>query len=146
MQLIACLALWVVLAAPAIADCSVGVSTPGTLALSGSDSTVLSSEAGAASLLVVTNLSGILGTTVTLSNPRLDTWPAGFAAGGAVVEETYSATWVLGSSSNSTFTSGPRSFAVPVAAVVTLVLNNRVTAVGGFKQGSYSTKTTISCS
>jgi hypothetical protein len=35
---------------------------------------------------------------------------------------------------------------VPLAAVVSLVLNNRVTASGGFKQGSYSTKTTISCS
>ena len=134
------------LATPALADCSVGVSTPGVMVLSSSDSTVLTSEAGTASLLVVTNLNGILGTTVTISNPRLDTYPGGFAAGSAVVEETYSATWVLGSSSNSTFTSGPRSFGVPLSAVVALVLNNRGTAPGGFKQGNYSTKTTISCS
>ena len=134
------------LATPAMADCSVGVSTPGIMIQSSNDSTVLTSEAGTASLLVVTNLSGILGTTVTISNPRLDTYPGGFAAGSAVVEETYSATWALGSSSNSTFTAGPRSFNVPLAAVVALVLNNRVTAPGGFKQGAYSTKTTISCS
>ena len=134
------------LATPVLADCSVGVSTPGTLALSSSDTHLLTSEAGTASLLIVTNLSGILGTTVTISNPRLDTWPGGFAAGSVTVEETYSANWALGSSSNSTFSASPRSFSVPLAAVVTLVLNNRVTAPGGFKQGSYSTKTTISCS
>jgi len=147
MQLkLAAAAVWGGLASPAFADCSVGLSTPGTLALASGNSTVLTSEAGTASLLVVTNLSGILGTTVTISNPRLDIYPGGFAAGSAVVEETYSATWALGASSNSTFTSGPRSFGVPLAAVVALTLNNRVTAPGGFKQGSYSTKTTISCS
>ena len=147
MQLTVCVAAVLAgIAAPALADCSVGVSTPGIIVLSRRDSTVLTSEAGTPSLLVVTNLSGILGTTVTISSPRLDTYPGGFAAGGAVVEETYSATWALGSSSNSSFTAGPRSFNVPLAAVVALVLNNRVTAAGGFKQGSYSTKTTISCS
>jgi len=139
-------ALLATLATPALADCSVGVSTPGVMTLSASDAHVLTSAEGTASLLIVTNLSGILGTTVTISNPRLDTYPGGFAAGAATVEETYSATWVLGSSSNSTFSASPRSFGVPLAAVVTLVLNNRVTSPGGFKQGGYSTKTTISCS
>jgi len=139
-------AMLTVVATPALADCSVGVSTPGVMTLSAGDAHELTSEAGAASLLIVTNLSGLLGTTVTISNPRLDTWPGGFAAGSATVEETYSATWALGLSSNSTFSASPRSFGVPLAAVVTLVLNNRVTAPGGFKQGGYTTKTTISCS
>jgi len=139
-------ALLATLATPAVADCSVGVSTPGVMNLSATDAHVLTSAEGTASLLIVTNLSGLFGTTVTISNPRLDTYPGGFAAGSATVEETYSATWVLGSSSNSTFSSSPRSFGVPVAAIVTLVLNNRVSSPGGFKQGGYSTKTTISCS
>ena len=133
-------------ATPALADCDVSLSTPGVLKLSAGDSYVLTSEAGAASILTVTNLSGILGTTISISNPRLDTYPGGFAAGSAVVEETYSAAWLLGSSSNSTFSSATRSFPVGVGAVVTLTLNNRVTAPGGFRQGSYSTKTTIACS
>ena len=138
-------ALMALAAAPALADCDVSLSTPGVLKLSASDSHVLTSEAGTASILIVTNLSGILGTTISISNPRLDTYPGGFAAGSAVVEETYSAAWLLGSSSNSTFSSATRSFPVGIGAVVTLTLNNRVTAPGGFRQGSYSTKTTISC-
>jgi hypothetical protein len=146
MQLMPAAVLLASLTSPALADCSVGISTPGVMSLSTGDSTVLTSEAGAASVLIVTNLSGILGTTISISNPRLDTYPGGFAAGNAVVEETYSAAWVLGSSSNSTFSSATRSFPVGIGAVVTLTLNNRVTAAGGFKQGSYSTKTTISCS
>lgn len=139
-------ALLALLATPALADCDVSLSTPGVLKLSPSDSHVLTSEAGAASILIVTNLSGILGTTISISNPRLDTYPGGFAAGSAVVEETYSAVWVLGSSSSSTFSSATRSFPVGIGAVVTLTLNNRVAAPGGFRQGGYSTKTTISCS
>jgi hypothetical protein len=147
MQLSAALALIAGLCAtPAVADCSVGLSTPGVLKLSPSDSTVLTSEAGAASVVVVTNLSNLLGTTVTLSSPTLDTWPAGFAAGSAVVEQRYSATWLLGTSSSSSFSGSQRSFAVPLAAVVTLVLDDRVTAPGGFRQGGYSTRTSISCS
>lgn len=138
--------LCAVLATPALADCDVGLSTAGVLQLSSADAHVLTSEAGTASVVIVTNLSNLFGTTVTISNPRLDTYPGGFAAGGAVVEEAYSASWLLGSSANSTFTSGSRSFGVPLAAVVTLVLDNRVTASGGFKQGGYTTKTTISCS
>lgn len=134
------------LATPAIADCDVSLATPGVLKLSAADVHVLTSEEGTASLLVVTNLSNLFGTTVTISSPRLDTYPGGFAAGTVTVEENYAASWLLGSSSNATYTSGSRSFGVPVAAVVTLTLNNRVTTPGGFKQGGYSTKTTISCS
>lgn len=133
-------------ATPALADCDVGLSTAGMLKLSTSDSHVLTSEEGTASVVIVTNLSGILGTTVTISNPRLDTYPAAFAAGSVTVEENYSATWLLGSSSNATYTSGSRNFAIGIGAVVTLTLNNRVTSSGGFKQGGYTTKTTISCS
>ena len=139
-------ALLAVAATPAFADCDVGLSTPGTLKLSASDSHMLTSEGATASVVIVTNLSGILGTTVTISNPRLDTYPGGFAAGSVTVEDNYSADWLLGSSSNATYTSGSRNFAVGIGAVVTLTLNNRVTSPGGFRQGAYTTKTTISCS
>ena len=131
---------------PVLADCGIGVSTAGLLRLSGSDSHVLSSEAGTAAVLVVTNLSSLLGTTVTLSAPRLDSWPAGFAAGSALVESAYSATWLLGTSGDDSFSSAQRSFAVGVGAVVTLVLESRVTSPSGFRQGSYGTRTTVSCS
>ena len=146
MQLRLALVALVAATTPAIADCDVGLSTPGTLALNSGHVHMLASEQGVASVLIVTNLSGLFGTTVTISNPRLDTYPGGFAAGAVTVEENYSAAWLLGSSSNATFTSGSRNFAVGLGAVVTLTLNNRVTSPGGFKQGGYTTKTTISCS
>ena len=59
-------ALMALAATPALADCDVSLSTPGVLKLSASDSHVLTSEAGAASILTVTNLSGILGTTISI--------------------------------------------------------------------------------
>ena len=138
------LALLVAVATPAAASCDIGVSTPGILAPTGNGA-VLSSEAGVASVVAISNLTGILNSTITISNPRLDSYPAGFAAGGATVEQNYSATWLLGSSANATFTAGPRSFVVPLGLLITITINNRVTAPAGLKQGSYTTKTSIDC-
>ena len=137
-------ALLALLATPAAASCDIGVSTPGILAPTGTGA-VLSSEAGIASVVAISNLTGILNSTVTISNPRLDSYPAGFAAGSATVEENYSAIWLLGASSNPAFTAGPRSFVVPLGLLITITINNRVTAPGGLKQGSYTTKTSIDC-
>jgi hypothetical protein len=145
MQLrLASAALLAGLASPAVAACDVGISTPGVLAPTGNGA-VLSSEAGIASVVAISNITGLINSTITISNPRLDSWPAGFAAGSATVEENYSAVWVLGSSANPGFTAGPRSFVVPLGLLITITINNRVTAPGGLKQGSYTTKTTIEC-
>lgn len=139
---------WVLLwAGPAAAACDFGVYAGALLNHNSGAAAVLSSEnGGSPAVLVVTNLSNLFGTTITVSAPQLLSYPAGFSAGSATVEHIYSASWLLGSSSNGTYTTQARSFAVPVAAVVTLTLNHRVTASGGFRQGEYKTRTSISCS
>ena len=133
-------------ATPAAASCTVGLGTAGVLSLQTGATTILTSEAGVASVIALTNVTGILNATVTLSNPRLDAYPAGFNPAGATVEQNYSAVWLLGSTNNPTFTSGSRSFTAPIGLLITITLNNRITAPGGFKQGAYTTKTTVECS
>jgi hypothetical protein len=132
-----------VTAAPA---CTIGVSTPGIVTLNSGGTTLSSANAGGiASVLSITDLSILSSTTITISNVRLDTTPPGF---GAPVSygATYSANWTLGSASGS-LASNP-SFTVPAIlnVVVTVTLHNTVTSATGFNQGTYTTKTTVTCS
>ncbi|HWV01031.1 MAG TPA: hypothetical protein VN109_07695 [Devosia sp.] len=126
---------------PALAACNVLVSTSGVLARTG-DATVLSSESGVPSVIVI---SGFLNPSISISDPRLESWPPGFDWTSATVEASYQAAWTLGSSSGG-YSSGTQSFSAGIGLAVTVTLNNRVTAAGGFRQGNYTTKTTISCS
>lgn len=142
MQLKALLAgLVLAVPGPAIAACNVLVSTSGVLART-ADNTVISSENGVPSVLLI---SGFLNPSITLSNPRLDSWPSGFNWASATVEESYSAVWTLGSASGG-YSAGQQSFSAVLGLTVTLTLNNRVTSATGFRQGNYATKTTVSCS
>jgi hypothetical protein len=148
MQLVRIAALAVaLLASTESVACIIGVSTPGILQLSGDGQSLGSGNAGGvASVLAITDLDlDLNGTTITISNTRLDTAPAGFAAPVSYAA-SYSATWLLGSASG-TLASAP-SFVVPpvLDLVVTLTLHNTVTSVTGFEQGAYTTKTTITCS
>ena len=130
-------------AAPA---CTIGVTTPGVLALSGDGRTLSSANGGVASVIAITDLDlDLNGTTITISNTRLDTTPPGFAELVSYAA-SYSAVWLLGSASGS-LASNP-SFVVPpvLDLVVTLTLNNTVSSATGFNQGNYTTKTTITCS
>lgn len=135
------------LASPGTQACTIGVNTPGVLGLSGDGLTLGSANSGGvASVLAISDLDlDLNGTTITISNTRLDTTPAGFSAPVSYAA-TYSATWALGSASGSL--SASPSFVVPpvLNLVVTLTLHNTVTAAGGFRQGTYTTKTTVSCS
>jgi hypothetical protein len=127
--------------------CTIGVDTPGVLKLSGDGLTLGSTNSGGvASVLAISDLDlDLNGTTITISNTRLDTTPAGFASPVSYAA-TYSATWLAGSASGS-LVSNP-SFVVPpvLNLVVTLTLHNTVTAAAGFRQGNYTTKTTVACS
>jgi hypothetical protein len=148
MQLVRPAALAVALLATTGAPaCSIGVSTPGVLQLSGDGQSLSSGNSGGvASVLAISDLDlDLNGTTITISNTRIDTAPAGFAAPVSYAA-TYSATWLLGSASGS-LASAP-SFVVPpvLDLVVTLTLHNTVTSATGFTQGTYTTKTTITCS
>jgi hypothetical protein len=130
-------------AAPA---CTIGVTTPGVLELSGDGLTLSSANGGIASVIAITDLDlDLNGTRITISDTRLDTTPPGFAEPVSYAA-SYSAVWLLGSASGS-LASNP-SFVVPpvLDLVVTLTLNNTVSSATGFDQGSYTTKTTITCS
>ena len=136
--------LWAMGASSVLGACTVAVGTPGLLALS-ADGTQLGSDLGVASVMTISNIN-LLGSTITLSNPRLDGSSPNLP--GAIVEEAYSATWLLGlGQSSGGYTSSGHSFTVPGVAnlVVTIVLNNRVTSAGGFMQGNYQTRTTVDC-
>src|SRR5690606_14298321 len=101
---------------------------------------------GIAAVLAISDLDlDLNGTTITISNTRLDTAPAGFAEPVSHAA-SYSANWLLGSASGSL--GGSPSFVVPpvLDLVVTLTLHNTVTSATGFSQGTYTTKTTITCS
>jgi hypothetical protein len=138
--------LGALLAAPAEA-CTIGVSTPGVLKLSGDGHTLSSGNSGGvASVLAISNLDlDLNGTTITISNTRLDTTPAGFAAPVSYAA-TYTAAWLLSGASGS-LASNP-SFTVPpvLNLVVTVTLHNTVTSATGFRQGNYTSKTTVTCS
>jgi hypothetical protein len=148
MQLARLLALLLApLAATGAPACTIGVSTPGVVALSADGITLSSANAGGiASVLAISDLDlDLNGTTITISNVRLDTTPPGFTAP-VSYGATYSATWLLGSASGSL--AGSPSFVVPpvLNLVVTLTLHNTVTSATGFRQGNYATKTTVACS
>jgi len=127
--------------------CTIGVSTAGVLKLSNDGHTLSSGNSGGiASVLAISDLDlDLNGTTITISNTRLDTTPAGFAAPVSYAA-TYNAVWLLTGASGS-LVSNP-SFTVPpvLNLVVTVTLHNTVTSATGFKQGNYTTKTTVTCS
>ena len=137
---------YVSLFATAAPACTIGVTTPGVLALSADGRTLSSASGGIASVIAISDLElDLNGTTITISNTRLDTAPGGFAEPVSYAA-SYSAVWLLGSASGS-LASNP-SFVVPpvLDLVVTLTLNNTVSSATGFRQGNYTTKTTITCS
>ena len=135
------------LAASAAPACTIGVTTPGVLKLSGDGHTLSSANSGGiAAVIAISDLDlDLNGTTITISDTRLDTAPGGFAEP-VSYGASYSAVWLLGSASGS-LGSSP-SFVVPpvLDLVVTLTLANTVTSATGFRQGTYTTKTTITCS
>jgi hypothetical protein len=137
----------IALTGPVQAACTVGVPTPGVLKLSPDGKTLSSGQAGGlASIIVISDITLQLGgTDITLSNLRLDTQPAGFAEP-ITLAASYSANWLLGSSSGSLMPSA--TFTVPAVTglVVTITLNNSVTSNTGFRQGAYATKTSVTCS
>jgi hypothetical protein len=147
MQLIRTLAALAGLVLPAGAPvaCDVALNTPGVLKLSSDGVTLSSANGGVPMVVVISQLSLLSPTTITISDIRLDATPPGFAAP-VSYSGSYAASWLLTGTSG---TIAPQaSFDVPAVLnlAVTLTLNNTVTSPGGFRQGAYSTKTTITCS
>lgn len=148
MQLRLLLVLALLAPAPAAA-CSLAVGTPGVLGLSG-DGTQLASDSGVgvASVVSITGLGALFGTDITVSPPALQSYPAGFAVGGLTYESRFTATWLVVNTLTRPYSTTDQTFHVPAlgALALAITLHNRVTASGGFKAGSYSTRTVITCS
>jgi hypothetical protein len=148
MQLKLLFALALLSPSPALA-CSVAVSTPGVLGLSG-DGTQLGSDSGVgvAAVLSISDLGALFGTDITISPPTLQTSPAGFATGGLIYESRFTATWLVVNTLTRPYSTSAQTFHVPSlgALALAVTLHNRVTASGGFKAGSYGTRTVITCS
>ena len=140
------LALLAALAVGPAQACTIGVSTPGILKLSGDGHTLSSANSGGiASVLAISDLSLLGSTTITISDTRLDQTPPGFAAP-VTYAATYSASWLLNGATGS-LASHPSFTVQPVLnLVVTITLHNTVTSATGFEQGTYTTKTTVTCS
>lgn len=133
------------LATPAAAaSCTLALSAPGVLALSGDATRFASTEVGGAPATVAI---GSIGTnTVTISAPTLTAYPPGFDPGSASLSLSYQGTGVLAGISQP-YTSQPSSFEVPgLLGTVILNLNNRITASAGFSAGEYRTRTVLTCS
>jgi hypothetical protein len=146
MQLIGALIVLVAAVPSAGWGCDIAINTPGVLKLAGDGKSLSSTLAGgAASVLAISDFNLLSPTTVTISNVRLDVTPAGFAEP-VTYQAAYQATWLL-NTRNGTLVSNP-SFTVPAAlnVAVVVVLDNTVTSLTGFKQGNYTTKTTVTCS
>ena len=144
MQLIRPLICAMLLLPTAAGACDIQISTPGTLGLS-SDGRTLSSVSGLPTVVIISDLSLLSPTTITISNIRLTDAPAGFASP-VTFSGTYDATWTLLGQSNgpisptATFSAGPI-----LNLAITITIHNTVTSANGFKQGTYKTKTTVTC-
>ncbi len=131
---------------PAQAACALVVVNGGTLVLDANNTDLSTEGGGSPAMFTVVNTS-VVGATVTVTAPQWVQWPAGFNTGTAQNQIAYSGTGLLGSV-NQPYTPSQTSFAVPgLLSLATLVtVNNKINNATGFQQGTYSTKTTITCS
>lgn len=146
MRAAALVVLPALLCLPARAACALVVVNGGTLALAGNNTDLGTEGGGSPATFTVAN-TDIVGATVTVTAPQWVQWPIGFNTGTAQNQIAYSGTGLLGSV-NQPYTSSQTNFAVPgLLSLATLVtVNNKISNATGFQQGTYSTKTTITCS
>jgi hypothetical protein len=119
--------------------CTIAVTTPGIMMLSG-DGTILGSDQGLGVPATVTVLS-IGSNNISLSAPVLETHPVGYTPGGETVEMNYS-----GFASHPAFSSLGLDFDIGLLSLSSLFVNLRVSDAAGFTQGTYTAKTVLTCS
>ena len=119
--------------------CTIAISTPGVMMLSG-DGTILGSDQALGVPATVTVLS-IGSNNIALSAPTLETYPAGYTPGGETVEMNYT-----GLASHPVFTTLGLNFDIGLLSLSELFVNLKVTDASGFTQGTYTAKTVLTCS
>lgn len=149
MQLKLVIAAALLAAAPLpVAACGLALGTGGVLTLSGDGKTLGSDQLlGVPSTFTVTN--GLLdgAATITVSAPTVSAYPPGFNIGGAQASIAYDGAGLLGSVHQG-YTTSQSSFQIPglLSLLVVMTINSRISSPTGFNQGTYNTKTTITCS
>ena len=124
--------------------CTLIVTTPGVLALSANGTQMSSDQlGGTASLMTVASVGT---STLTVGAPTVTQSPGGYNQSGQVVEVSYQGAGLL-SGANQSYTTGQTTVPVPnIVSAVVLTINNRVTNSAGFPNGTYQTRTVVTCS
>lgn len=123
--------------------CTLAVPTPGIMTLSGDGKTLGSDQTlGVPAELTIVSLGA---NTITLAPPTLETYPAGYASGSETVQMSYNGVSGLSGVSHA-YTSAQQTFSVGILPITSLFINNQVVNTAGFVQGTYTTKTVVTCS
>ena len=125
--------------------CTLAVPTPGIMTLN-SDGKSLSSDLadgiGVPATLTIISLGG---NSITVGAPTLDTFPVGYSTAGQSVQVAYTGLSGL-SGITQAYTSSQTSFAVGILPLTSLLVNMKIINNNGFKQGTYTGKTVVTCS
>lgn len=138
--------LLVLVSAPAQAACVLVLVNGGTLSPAANNTDLSTEGSGTPATFSVVN-TDVFGATITVGAPQWTQWPAAFSLAAAQNQIAYVGTGVLGSV-NQPYTASQTSFPVPgLLSLATLVtVNNKISNAAGFQQGTYSTRTTVTCS
>lgn len=123
--------------------CSLGLTAPGTLALSVNGQRLGSEETGgtAATLTVLS----IGSNTVTVGAPTRTASPAGYNATGETIEVAYTGQGAL-SAVSEPYGTASTDFDVTTAPLTNVIFNARINNANGFEAGTYGVRTVVTCS
>jgi hypothetical protein len=120
-----------------------GLTVPGTLALSVNGQRLGSEETGgtAATLTVLS----IGSNTVTVGAPTRTASPAGYNATGETIEVAYTGQGAL-SAVSEPYGTASTDFDVTTAPLTNVIFNARINNANGFEAGTYGVRTVVTCS
>ena len=124
-------------------SCSLGLTVPGTLALSVNGERLGSEETGGtpATLTVLS----IGSNTVTVGAPTRTASPGGYNATGESIEVAYTGQGAL-SAITEPYGSASTDFDVTSLPLTNLIFNARINNANGFDAGTYGVRTVVTCS
>ncbi|WP_029041216.1 hypothetical protein [Cucumibacter marinus] len=134
----------VIFSANLTGSCTLALTTPGVLTLSGDGQTLGSEETlGVPATLTILSIGS---NTVTVGAPsRTSAPPAGYSSGTETVEVTYQGTGLLSSVSQG-YTESETNFGVGTIALTAVTFNSRILNSSGFAAGSYTVESVVTCS
>lgn len=124
-----------------VADtCTIALTTPGVMSISG-DGKVLATNQGGLAVPATINVLSIGLNSIHLDPPTLETYPAGYTPGSETLELATS-----GLLANPLFTSLGIDGLIGLLPATNLLVDLKITNPDGFAQGAYTAKTVLTCS